>query len=174
MAKNRNNNVTDEPTRTDLNFGEIPAELEQQLQEVDPLQNIPTFVPGKPGFEVGQKLSGYYVGTKRVYSDKFTAGKRDEEGRMYRDLHIMRHPTHGRFGIWSVGVLGMVLERLAPNEYLVVEYTGLAEKAIKPGQSAPHTFKFKGVNLDLDTATMDSDLREELPTRSERREEARI
>jgi hypothetical protein len=147
-------NLTDEPRRSDLNFGEIPNEMEQQLKEVDPLQNIPTFVPGKPGFEEGDKLGGYYVGTKRVYSDKFTAGKRDETGRIYRDLHILRHPKHGRFGIWSVGSLGFVMERLAPNEYIVVEYTGLAEKALKPGQSAPHTFRFKGVNLDLDTNTM--------------------
>lgn len=151
--------ITDEPNRSDLNFGEIPRELQQQLQDVDPLQNAPSFVPGKPGFEVGEKLGGYYVGTKRVYSEKFTAGKRDEAngGKIYRDLHILRHPQHGKFGIWSVGSLGFVMEKLAPNEYIMIEYTGLAEKALKPGQSAPHTFKFKGMNLELDTRTMSMD-----------------
>jgi hypothetical protein len=153
MAK-RTSNVSDEPVRTDLNFGELDTATEQQLKEVDPLQNLVTFVPGKPGYEAGQILAGHYVGTKRVYSEKFTAGKKDKDGRQYRDLHILRNPKNGKFGIWSVGSLGFVMEKMAPNELISIEYVGLAEKALKPGQNPPHVFKFRGVNLELDTATM--------------------
>lgn len=174
MAKNKNQEIQDEvSTNTDLDFGASNAEIEGRLSDVDPLENIPCFVPGKQGFEKGKKLVGKYIGTKRVYSDKFTAGKRDEEGRLYRDLHIYLHPIHNKkFGIWSVGTLGMVMSRLAPGELLTIEYTGLAEKSLKPGQSAPHTFRFRGDNVNLDTVTMSQD--EERETAPRRGAEARV
>lgn len=153
--KSQNTNISDEPVRTDLNFGEIDTGLEAKLTDVDPLQSIPSFVPGKPGFEEGDRLAGYYVGTKRVYSEKFTAGKREEgTGKLYRDLHILRHEKHGKFGIWSVGALNWVMPKIEPGKFIVVTYTGLGEKPLKPGQNAPHTFRFQGDNLDLDTNTL--------------------
>ena len=155
MAKNTGKVMSDEPTSTDIDFGALDQGVEQRLSEVDPLENIPCFVPGKAGFEAGKKLAGEYVGTKRVYSDKFTAGKKEDDGRIYRDLHIFRNTVHNKkFGIWSVGTLGLVMSRIAPGQLLSVEYTGLAEKSLKPGQSAPHTFKFLGDNLNLDSVTM--------------------
>lgn len=155
MAKKQQSNLQDEPTQTDLDYGAIPQELAGQLEEVDPLQNIVTFVPGKPGWTVGMKKSGVLVGTKRVFSEKFTAGKKDENGKKYRDLHILRHPQHGLFGIWSVGTLGYALEKPEMiGRFIVIEYTGLGE-ALKVGQSAPHTFKFLNEkNKVLDVATM--------------------
>lgn len=156
MAKNTGKAMSDEPTSTDIDFSALDAGVAQRLTEVDPLENIPCFVPGKAGFETGKKLAGEYIGTKRVYSDKFTAGKKEEDGRIYRDLHIMRNTVHNKkFGIWSVGTLGLVMSRIAPGQLLSVEYTGLAAKSLKPGQSAPHTFKFLGDNLNLDSVTMD-------------------
>lgn len=143
MAKNKAA-VIDEPVNTDIDFSGMDAESERSLQEIDPLEQIPCFIPNKAGFEDGQTLSGRFLGTKRVFSDKFTAGKRDEEGRMYRDLHtFMNTKVQKKFGIWSVGTLSMVLSRVLPGEMLRITYTGLADKPLKVGQSAPHTFKFE-------------------------------
>lgn len=118
--------------------------------KVDPFEQYPSFVPGKPGFEEGVTLAGTYQYTKRVYSDKLKAGKKDKDGKIYRDLHVLKHESGKCFNIWSSGMLGIVMAMLAPNQYIEVKYTGLAKTPLKPGQSAPHTFEFAGIDLHLD------------------------
>lgn len=98
------------------------------------------FVPGK-NWAVGQTLSGSYVRTDRIYSDKFKAGKKDSEGRTYRDLHVLEDITnHSTFGIWSVGVLTNFFDQVPVGAPVSITYTGIADEPLKPGQSAPHTF----------------------------------
>ena len=41
----------------------------QGLREFDPFEEIPTFTPGKPGFEEGTYFAGKFLRTKRVFSD---------------------------------------------------------------------------------------------------------
>lgn len=112
-----------------------------EFTEANPAQNIPSFVPGK-NFAAGMTLTGRFVRTDRVYSDKFTAGKKDTNGKTYRDLHILEDmKSKELFGIWSVGILSNFFDQVPTEAPVKVEYLGLAEKALKPGQSAPHDFK---------------------------------
>ena len=53
-------------TQTTANIGAIPADLAAKLNEADPMENVPTFVPGKPGLEVGATLAGAFLRTKKV------------------------------------------------------------------------------------------------------------
>lgn len=131
-------------------IGAVPADLAAKLTEADPMENVPTFVPGKPGLEVGATLAGAFVRTKKVYSDKLMGGKRDETGRKYRTLHLFRDHKGRQFGIWGVGQLDYALTRVEPGTFLAVTYNGQSGKPIRAGQSAPHSFTFKGVNLAFD------------------------
>lgn len=142
MAKaTKNNNVTDEAARNiDSDIGALPVELQAKLEVVDVLDSMPTFVPAKPGFEIGKTLAGYYLGTKRVISDKFTAGKTNDEGEKYRDLHMLKDAKGRAFGIWSVGQLGFIMRRVSVGQLVAVTYEGRLEAAIKPGQQPPHNF----------------------------------
>lgn len=139
-------------TQTQVNptIGAIPAELAAKLTEADPMENVPTFVPGKPGLEVGATLAGTFLRTKKVYSDKLMGGKRDEAGRKYRTLHLFRDHAGQQFGVWGVGQLDYALTRVQPGTFLAVTYNGQTGKPIRAGQSAPHSFTFKGVNLAFD------------------------
>lgn len=127
-------------------IGVVDASLAKSLKKLDPMEEIPSFVPGK-NLEVGMSLAGRYLHTKRVYSEKFTAGKRDASGRKYRDLHVLADVKSGaKFGIWSVGQLGIIFDRARPatsekpGQYMVVKYTGLAKEALRQGESPAHEF----------------------------------
>jgi hypothetical protein len=108
----------------------------------NPGEDMPDFVPGK-NWKVGQNLSGKYVGTERIYSDKFTAGKKDTNGKIYRDLHTLEDLTTAMpYGIWSVGVLGNFFAQVPVGAPVSITYTGVAAESFKPGQNPPHTFDF--------------------------------
>lgn len=103
-------------------------------------ENMPNFVPGK-NWAVGQSLGGIYVRTERVYSSKFKAGKKDRDGKKYRDLHVLEDVnSKALFGIWSVGILGNFFEQVPPNAPVKLTYKGLGDKPFKEGDNAPHTF----------------------------------
>lgn len=142
--------------------GQIPAELKGKLNVSDPMQAIPTVVPNKEGFMKGTTLAGYYLRTDRVYSEKFTAGKREAgTGRKYRDLHVFKDAKNIIFGIWSVGTLGFALKKVQPNTFIAITYLGVADKALRQGESPAHMFKYEGVNLDLSGRAIDSDDKDE-------------
>lgn len=135
-------------------LGALPADLAAKLTEADPMENIPTFVPGKPGFEKGVTLAGYFVRTKRVYSEKLAAAKRDEAGRKYRDLHILKDVKGRNLGIWGVGQLDYAMARVAANQLIAITYEGQIGKPLRAGQSVPHKFTFKGLDLSFDNQTI--------------------
>ncbi len=127
----------------------------RSVKDVNPFENIPSFVPGK-NLEPGRTLAGTYLRTKRVVSDKLTAGKRDANGKRYRDLHILKDARTGaKFGVWSVGQLGAVIPFLKVGQYVEMEYLGLAEKSIRPGQSPAHEFKIRAEGeVEIDQAAV--------------------
>lgn len=145
-------------TQVNATIGAIPAELAAKLTEADPMENVPTFVPGKPGLESGATLAGTFLRTKKVYSDKLMGGKRDEAGRKYRTLHLFRDAANQQFGIWGVGQLDYALTRVQPGTFLAVTYNGQTGKPIRAGQSAPHSFTFKGVNLAFDYDAVEAEV----------------
>lgn len=121
-------------------IGAKPADV--NFAPANPGENMTTFVPGK-NWKLGQILTGKYVRTERVYSNKFTAGKKDAEGKTYRDLHILEDLTNkSLFGIWSVGILGNFFEQTPDEAPVSITYKGLADKPIQAGQSVPHAFDF--------------------------------
>lgn len=126
-------------------LGQVDKKLSAEAVEIDPFESIPTVVPGKPGFETGRTIAGFFVRTKRVVSDTFTAGKIDPDtGETYRDLHILRDTASNQmFGIWSVGQLGAAMKGLEAGDYIEIENKGLAEKPLKKGQNPPHLFGFR-------------------------------
>ena len=128
-------------------LGALPAEMKKKLKVVDPTAKIPCVVPNKPGFEKGTTLAGTYLRTNRIYSNKFTAGKRDENSK-YRDQHIFRDAAGNLFGIWSVGVLGYVMKKIQAGTFMAITYKGIGTKALREGQSPSHEFEIAGVDID--------------------------
>lgn len=120
--------------------GRKPADL--KMTAANPGENMVVFVPGK-NWKVGDTLTGRYISTERVYSNKFTAGKKDKDGKIYRDLHTLEDLTDkSLFGIWSVGILGNFFNHVPVEAPVSITYKGLGDEAFKPGQSVPHTFDF--------------------------------
>lgn len=113
-----------------------------QVKEVDPFENLPSFVVDK-NWAKGRKICGNYVSSKLIFSDKFTAGRIDPTtGKMSRMRHILEDVTSKqRFVIWGVGSLNVIMARLDAGQYVELTFTGRADKPLKPGQSAPYTFK---------------------------------
>lgn len=150
--------ATDAAPAVDMTqFGQAVAT--RKTAKVNPFENIPSFVPGK-NLEPGRLLAGFYVRTKRVWSEKLTAGKKDpRSGKRYRDLHILKDATtSARFGIWSVGQLGAVLPFLKRDQYVTIEYLGIAAKSIRPGQSPAHDFNITAEGeVDIDHSALDED-----------------
>jgi hypothetical protein len=151
MAKNTANKVdTAAMDNHDLKAGvDIGAVDVAGMEDAALITNNPALVPGK-NWGIGTTVGGNYLDTTRVYSDKFTAGKKDRDGRIYRDLHNLRDANGKEFGIWSVGTLAAFFRRLPAGAKVAIKYTGLGTAPIKPGQSVPHLFEFKtapGVRL---------------------------
>lgn len=148
--KKRNENVeaTDDVNNAEQaqalanELGRDDESIEKNLEETDPFENIPTFTPGKPGFEEGRTFAGTFCMTKRVYSEKFLAGKKDVDGRKYRDLHVIEDKNGKKFGLWSVGQLGYMFSKTEVGQYVKVRYDGKASEALKQGQSPSHDFTF--------------------------------
>jgi hypothetical protein len=136
----------------DLDFS-VPEEMEELLKEVVKQEDGPTFQPGKPGFEVGKTLAGFYLGTRRIYSSKFRNPKIEKgTGLKYKDRHFFKHPKAGPFGIWAVGTTAPIFSRIPTKEpkFIAMTYLGLAEKPFKEGQSRPHMFTFKGDGISIE------------------------
>ena len=162
MAKNDKKKGQEEQMEEqnpEITFGQVDEILAAGAEEVDPFESIPTVVPGKPGFDkVGQVLAGIFVRTKRVVSDKFTAGRIDPKtGETYRLLHILRDAKGVVFGIWSVGQLGAAMKCLSEGDYIEVIFDGQAEKALRPGQTPPFMFKYRARRADGSKLSFDWD-----------------
>jgi len=125
----------------------------------NPGENMTVFVPGK-NWKLGEILTGRYISTERVYSDKFTAGKKDLNGKIYRDLHTLEDMNDkSLFGIWSVGILSNFFDQVPVEAPVSITYKGLGDKPLKAGQSVPHTFDFalgEGYRLQRGGAIVDS------------------
>jgi hypothetical protein len=159
--KKRNENVeaTDDVNNAEQaqslanELGRDDESLEQNLEETDPFENIPTFTPGKPGFEDGRTFAGTFVANKTIYSEKFTAGKKDKDGKTFRILHILEDKNGKKFGLWSVGQLGYMFSKTEIGQYVKVRYDGKAAEALKAGQSPSHEFTFWTPTTDHKTAS---------------------
>jgi len=130
-------------------IGEVAPEMLNQLTEVNAFKSIPSVTPGKSFLE-GQTLGGYFCGTKTCYSEKLAGNKRDATGKKYRLLHIFRDTKGNKFGIWGVGVLDYTMSLVPRDAYVAITYNGKDTQAVKAGQTPPHSFTIKGINLDLD------------------------
>jgi hypothetical protein len=149
-------NQTRDMTEAEANLGS--EVLVDNLKEVTLFDNIPTFVPGKPGFDLDTPVrGGRYVKSRMVESAKLTAGS--------RYLHIFEDVRQQqKFGIWGVGQLDAVCESLSGGDVLEITYMGQATEPLKPGQNPPHQFTFRGV------ASNGSPLELDLTERKERAE----
>lgn len=124
------------------------------LKEVDLFATLPSFVADK-NWVVGRVLAGKWVSSKKIFSDKFSAGTIDKAtGKKCRMRHILEDAKGNKFVIWGLGGLDIIFKKLRPMQYVELTYTGKAAKPIKVGQSCPHEFIVKSNQdlLDLDDA----------------------
>jgi hypothetical protein len=144
MAKNQKaTEAHDEqaPAETFDDIGGVSKNVE--TKEVDLFESYPSFVPDK-NWKIGRTLAGVYVSSKKVFSDKLTAGRIDKEtGKMCRMLHALEDANGNRFALWGTGTLDLMFSRAVPGQYLEITLTGKADKPLKPGQSAPYLFTVK-------------------------------
>ena len=123
-------------------------EFEGKAVDFDPMETFPCFVPGK-NFEPGMTLKGLFQYNKKATSKKNTNWQIDPEtGLPTRILHVFVDGAGREYGIWSVGGLTGMMDRMAPGSYLEIKYMGKAATSLKPGQSPPHTFEFKATGPD--------------------------
>lgn len=150
MAKDKNAAAPkDEVVDTFDNIG--GSDSSRTVKEQDPFENLPSFVPDK-NWKVGRKLCGRVVGSKRIFSDKFTAGKL-VNGKMSRMRHILEDTKGQKFVLWGVGALDVIMDRVVPGQYVEIEFKGRAEKPLKAGQTPPYVF---GVFSDQPLRDLDS------------------
>jgi hypothetical protein len=124
------------------------------LKEVDLFATLPSFVADK-NWVVGRILAGKWISSKKIFSDKFSAGSIDKAtGKKCRMRHILEDAKGNKFVIWGLGGLDIIFKKLRPMQYVELTYTGKAAKPIKVGQSCPHEFTVKSNQdlLDLDDA----------------------
>jgi hypothetical protein len=125
--------------------GRVGAAEVAALKPLVSVEDIPAFMPAKEGFLEGETLAGYFVETKKVVSEKLTTTKRDENGKKYAYLHILRdRSTNAKFGIWGKGQLDGILRNAKPDQFLAITYLGLADEPLEKGQSRPHQFDVRG------------------------------
>jgi hypothetical protein len=125
--------------------GRVNAEEVAALKPLVSIEDIHAFMPGKEGYVEGETLAGFFVETKKVVSDKLTTTKRDENGKKYAYLHILRdRATNAKFGIWGKGQLDGILRNAKPDQFLSITYLGLADEPLQKGQSRPHQFDVRG------------------------------
>lgn len=98
------------------------------------------FVPDKTGFTAGITLTGIFVNTKKVVSDKLTTSKRDENGKKFRNLHILKDAEGKPFGIWGTGVLDVLMKSVTAGKIVGITYKGRAKEALQQGQQPPMEF----------------------------------
>jgi len=147
MSKNKpTNNPTNDEAEAEAtlvagkDMGAMPQGA--KFAPANPGEKMVAYVPGK-NWTIGQILTGAYVRTERVYSEKITAGKRDSLGKMYRDFHVLEDLTNkSLFCIWSVGILGNFFDQVVEGAPVSITYKGLADEPFKTGQSVPHMFDF--------------------------------
>jgi hypothetical protein len=119
---------------------QVPAGA--NLVEYNPLENIPTLSVGED-IVPNTTINGYYEGTERIASPKFTHAKeRDERGVPCQYLHKMKLLDGTIVGIWSTGELKAVFDRMAVGEFLSLKYL---EKGVNAKGQAQHFFEYKKV-----------------------------
>lgn len=156
MAKEKNApvNAKDEVQAT---YDDIGGSDNREVKAQDPFENLPSFVPDK-NWKVGRKLCGRVIGSKRIFSDKFSAGKM-VDGKMSRMRHILEDVKGNKFVLWGVGALDVVMSRVAPGQYIELEFKGKADQPLKAGQSAPYVF---GVFSDAPLRDPDAQMQQEM------------
>jgi hypothetical protein len=104
-------------------------------------EDVHTFMPGKD-WTTGVTLTGRFLRTRRVFSDKYSNPKYDTQGRPYRDIHEFEDSTNGkRFNIWgSIGMLDQRVYDIPNGAVVAITYTG--QQKVEGVQGIPHTFKF--------------------------------
>lgn len=112
-----------------------------QLETFDPLENIPTLSVGDDGdIKKGQVVTGYFQGTERISSHKFTmSNERDENGTPVQLLHVLQAVNGTRFGIWSTGELRAAFGKMSVGELISIKYNGKAKN--QKGQDQ-HMFEY--------------------------------
>lgn len=128
------------------------------MNEADPFERMPTFMPGKPGFDkVGDSFLGEFVRAKIVVNENSPwARVNPKTGQKEVTLVTFRDPKGNPFGIWGVGGIRAAAMCLREGDKLKITYLGLGE-ALKPGQNQPHTFKFEGKRKDGSKLVFDWD-----------------
>lgn len=149
MAKTQEKKTDELVQDTYENIG--GSDAGRTVKEQDPFENLPSFVPDK-NWKVGRKLCGRVVGSKRIFSDKFTAGKM-VNGKMSRMRHILEDKNGQKFVLWGVGALDVIMDRVVAGQYVEIEFKGRAEKPLKAGQTPPYTF---GIWSDAPLRDLDS------------------
>lgn len=111
------------------------------LQEVDPMENVPTIGLGK-GWAPGQTLSGYFEESQTAASPKFKSQTHNEKGTPTKLIHVLRigEPNGPRLGIWDTAALKAFFANVHPGTFVQVTYL---EKGVNGSGQAQHFFKFK-------------------------------
>lgn len=112
----------------------------KKLKMFDPLESIPTLAVGKE-INPGQVIAGTYVRTDRLASHKFVhARETDENGTPVQYRHILRLANKQLLGIWSVGELKMVFDKLKEGAFIEITYK---EKGKNQKGLAQHFFSYR-------------------------------
>lgn len=113
-----------------------------QLEDYNPLENIPTLAVGED-FKEGMTVTGYVEETQVIASQKFTFSKeRNEKGVPTQLRHVLRigSPTGPRLGIWTTGELRVAFEKLSPGTLISILYKG---KGMNGNNQQQHFFEMK-------------------------------
>jgi len=111
------------------------------FEEFNPLENLPTATIGKD-IQPGMVITGTFMRTERATSAKFKfATEKDPvSGLPVQYIHVLKLANGSELGIWSVGELKAVFDKLPVGDLIEITYTGKGENA--KGQQQ-HFFEYK-------------------------------
>lgn len=150
-AENEATRIRNEETmRLADEIGRDDGGLVSGLNEADPFEKMPTFMPGKPGFESGRSFAGTFIRNKKVVNEKSPWARLDTDeksptlGKKIVNLMTLRDAKGNAFGIWGVGAIRAAAQLLREGDVIRITYRGQADEPLMPNQSPPHLFKFEG------------------------------
>lgn len=130
-----------QPSRPAPMMDEMPGfavdeSIEEESHGVQAASELTTVYKIGKDIKEGQKFQGRFLKLREVLSEKLAGGR----------AHIIEFETvsgEAAFGVWSVGSLTRTFETANVGDVYTITYLGKAEKASKPGLSAPHLFDIK-------------------------------
>lgn len=123
------------------------APVGMELVDFSPMESIPTLsvestISGEGEIKKGMTISGIFLETERLVSDKFTQSQETdpETGKKVQYRHVLQLADKSKVAIWNTGELKPGFKKIQPGTFVSLTYNGCGQNS--KGQKQ-HFFSWK-------------------------------